>query len=325
MDNLQDGLMTFIRKDNLLELLGIHADESAPMDRVLQSRVEKLQDLFATMLIKKDRTVGTMLALLRTILLSNLIEATSVRLQQALQGFHPRDAEGTEKAIQAPAHEFLEVEIKMGTQSSEAKPTKSSYCPEAWDPRTEVARQVKLSYYDAKTCERRIEIAESVDEVVLFWEPTAAEPDARRCVRLCRKNHTSRLYPLEQIRIRFTGGKLVGYGAAVWPLRDWLRKEFIPFYIHHSPTVDRMNKKGRKYLGEIFDHFMQYPFSMHSDSLRRFGLHQPNSDDPKFILRIVEHLQGMTDRYLERLYSRLFMPGSYGMEIVEVSLVDGDA
>lgn len=324
LDNLQDGLMSFMKGNNLLELLGVHGQEASRMSPVLQSRVEKLRDLFATIEAKRDRTVGTMLALLRTILLSNLIEATSLRLKQALEGPPASALSKKSKPPLVPPHQLLEVEVALGPEQAMGQPTASSYCLEAWDPRDEIERRIRLSHYDAKTLARQTQTEERAGDIQLLWEPNAAEPDNRRHVQVYVQDKPLGSYPLEQIRIRFTGSKVVGYGPEVLPLRNWLRKNFIPENIHNSATVDRMNKKGSKYLNEIFDHFMQYPFSMHSASLRRFRMQRPNPDDPKFVLRIVEHLQGMTDRYLERLYSRLFIPGNYGMEIDEVSLVDGD-
>lgn len=324
LDNLQDGLMSFMKGNNLLELLGIRPQEASRMSPVLQSRVEKLRDLFATIEAKQDRTVGTMLALLRTILLSNLIEATSCRLKQALEGLPASTSSKKSTPPLVPPHKLLEVEIALGPERSMGQPTASSYCAEAWEPPDEIERRISLIHYDAKTLARQTQTEERPGDIQLLWEPNAAEPDYRRHVQIYAQGKPLGSYPLEQIRIRFTGSKVVGYGPEVLPLRNWLRKDFIPEYIHNSATVDRMNNKGSKYLREIFDHFMRYPFSMHSASLRRFRMQSPNPDDPKFVLRIVEHLQGMTDRYLERLYSRLFIPGNYGMEVDEVSLVDGD-
>lgn len=324
LDDLQDGLMRHIREDNLSELLGIQAHGAARMNKVLSSRVHKLRELFATIQSKKDRTVGTMLALLRTILLSNIIETTSYRLQQSMQGFNPINVTELPKPGAALPNEFLEVGINLGPQQDLPMPTASSYCPEAWELKAKVERRVKMTQHDTRSSEPQDQVEEEPDEIQLCWEPNSPNPEYRRYVHVYWKGKPFRSYPLEQIRIRHTGCKLAKYGNEVLALRDWLRKEFIPAYIHHSPMVDRMNKKGKKYIDEIFNHFMKYPFSMHSDSLRRFGIRQPNPDDPKFVLRIAEHLQGMTDRYLERLYARLFIPGSYGMELDEVSLVDGD-
>ncbi|OGO48575.1 MAG: hypothetical protein A2W37_15795 [Chloroflexi bacterium RBG_16_63_12] len=46
--------------------------------------------------------------------------------------------------------------------------------------------------------------------------------------------------------------------------------------------------------------------------------------NPAFVLRIVEHLQGMTDRYLTQEYSRLFLHETKMGEPDEIGIVDGD-
>ncbi|MGH7454057.1 MAG: dGTP triphosphohydrolase, partial [bacterium] len=84
LDELQNSLMKYINQNNLLNLLGLSTDFGVKQDKNLSSRLKKLRDLLDAIEKKKDRTVGNVLALLRTILLSNLIETTSLRLRQAL-------------------------------------------------------------------------------------------------------------------------------------------------------------------------------------------------------------------------------------------------
>lgn len=138
------------------------------------------------------------------------------------------------------------------------------------------------------------------------------------------------LYPLGNVCLTFAGAKVVGYGAEALPLRDWLRKAFIPRHLHENPVVRRMNEKGRRFLRAVFEEYHRVPTSVHSAALRRFHMWDEAVGDagrlkrqPKFVLRLVEHLQGMTDRYLNEEYRLLFLPGPQGGERISFTVVEG--
>jgi dGTP triphosphohydrolase len=92
-----------------------------------------------------------------------------------------------------------------------------------------------------------------------------------------------------------------------------------------------MNNKGQRYLEEIFKLYFNVPRIMHRNALKRFDMWEKALKDPDqlqgskaFILRIVENMQGMTDRYLNEEYNRLFQPGSRMEERNEMDMVDTD-
>lgn len=324
LDELQETLLPHLTEKNLTDLLGLSPRFGMSLDEESRSRLGKLTEMLHTIESRKDRTVGTLLALLRTILLSNLIETTSLRLTQAMS--EALVSSGLPELTAEPARpeQFLLAEIQLGAPTS-PQPTATSYCAEAWDPAARPRVFMRLQHYQRNADHTyTLTHEDRGEDWQLFWLPHAGRPEDRRQVLVLRGGRPLKAYPLGQICLRFRGCKLVGYSPAVWALRNSLREKFIPEYIHHAATVVRMNDKGSKYLQKVFAHFVASPHSMHSHSLRRFGLRHPNANDPKFILRIVEHLQGMTDRYLEQVYSHLFLPGGHHAEMDEVSLVDDD-
>jgi hypothetical protein len=307
----------------LLNLLGLSVDFGIKQDKNLASRLKKLRDLLATIEKKKDRTVGNVLALLRTILLSNLIETTSLRLRQALGGFSGANHVNNTHGDLCEENEYLTAIIRI-TPDHISQPAPALPCPEAWDPTLQIDRDVKLIHLNYDGHSYRQEHTETSSEIKLIWQQNATRAAQRRMVQVSEGDYSGWRYHLGHLCVKILGSKVVGYSPEVLQLRNWLRKEFIPNYIHRNSMVMRMNDKGQKYIREVFEHFIASPFSMHSRSLKRFGMNKPDPKDPKFLLRIAEHLQGMTDRYLQQVYAHLFLPGGQVFEPDEVTLVDGD-
>jgi hypothetical protein len=108
---------------------------------------------------------------------------------------------------------------------------------------------------------------------------------------------------------------LIGYSEDVNGLRRRLKNEVIVNRLHASTSVQRMDHKGRHFLTELFNMFHETPEQLSKTSFESYGLGKLSPAELKeqhreaFSLRVVENLQGMTERFMEEEYARLFLPG----------------
>jgi len=108
---------------------------------------------------------------------------------------------------------------------------------------------------------------------------------------------------------------LIGYHKDIDKLRNRIKESVIKRGLHDSMSVQRMDHKGKFFLEALFKLFDESPEQLPTASFEHYGLGgmtaaELEAEHPDaFYLRIVENLQGMTERFLEEEYSRLFLPG----------------
>jgi dGTPase len=102
--------------------------------------------------------------------------------------------------------------------------------------------------------------------------------------------------------VRAAPRPLVGFGPAVRQLKAAL-EGFLQARVYHHGRVMRMAHKGRRFLTELFAELCRAPEQLperHARRWRQQGLPLP---------RVVgDYLAGMTDRYAQQEYARLFQP-----------------
>jgi predicted deoxyguanosinetriphosphate triphosphohydrolase len=312
--------------EDLLGLTGrfVHQHRDAPR---MQSRILKMQSLKEEIRNGDDCTVGTVLAFLRSILISNLIEASYTRLIHAMYGMSEIDPHFFNPP--STTHEATQDDLIWLHFEIDRSPDLkiSGYCPEAWD--VEPTKR-KATVQTFTRTEQEIEnFAPSEEAVQVIWYSRTTNMSESRRVIVWREDGTVWGYPLGNVCITFGGAKLIGYDKNLLDLRSWLRREFIPERLHRNSKILRMNDKGQRWLSDLFNLFYERPHVIHHKALARFGMWQMANEDPKrlkqdpaFILRLVEHLQGMTDRYLAEEYARLLLHESKMTETDEMSVVD---
>jgi dGTP triphosphohydrolase len=316
-----------IKSDSLNELLGLspHFGNLIRDDTRLQSRAMKFHALLDE-IYAGPCTMGIVLAFLRNMLLSNIIEASAWRLRACLAGSPTSVIEHQPASTRmAGPDELIWLNFSVAAPPS---PTQSSYCADAWevDPANRNASLQTFRRADGRPEPTSDRIVENVKAA---WNMKTADPQLSRHVMVQRESGQVIAYPLGNVCITIDGAKIIGYHSNMLEFRRELRKGFIPEHLHRAPVVFRMNNKGQRYLTQIFDLYYNVPRIMHRSALRRFDMWEKAVEAPEqlrqskaFILRIVENLQGMTDRYLTEEYNRLFQPGAKMEERNEMDMVD---
>lgn len=327
LSDLREGLLKWIHVDELPDLLGLTARLGHTEDPLGRSRVRKLLELLEVIRQGDDCTVGIVLAFLRSVLISNLVEASYSRLLRSMAGGAPDRLQAVPRVtVKAGPPDLLWVHINIGRWPG---PTRDSYCPQAWEVNPAECQTTLQTF---RRSGNRVQPTSDLawEPARLWWVMKSLDPFQSREVIVERGDGKVWAYPLGSVCLTYGGAHLVGYDENLLGLRDWLRGQFIPDYLHHNSTVLRMNDKGQRFLADLFALYYSTPSLMHRSALERYQMWQAASASPEalqqrksFVLRIVEHLQGMTDRYLEQEYARLFMPGGSVSERDEVGIVDG--
>jgi dGTPase len=93
---------------------------------------------------------------------------------------------------------------------------------------------------------------------------------------------------------------LVGLGPEVQALKVAL-EEFLHRAVYRHPRVMRMATKGRRFLRALFEEYCRAPMQL-PERYRRRAL------DGQLERTVCDYLAGMTDRYAQNEYLRLFQP-----------------
>lgn len=329
LSELRSELSKRIREADLEDLLGltarfVHKDRSASR---MQSRIGKMQNLLKEIREGNDCTVGTVLAFLRSVLISNLAEASYSRLIHAMAGSVPGYLKTRDINQWAGPDDLIWLHFEI---EGPPGPTATSYCSESWeaDP---VNRKVTAQTFHRTDNEVVADSEPAVENIRVGWISRTTDPAESRKIIIERQDGKVWDYPLGNVCITFGKSKLVGYDKNLLELRHWLRREFIPDRLHNASVVFRANDKGQRWLDRLFRLYFSTPKIIHRRALERFDMWEMASkspgelqQSPAFVLRIVEHLQGMTDRYLTEEYTRLFLHEMKMSEPNEICIVDGD-
>jgi predicted deoxyguanosinetriphosphate triphosphohydrolase len=331
LDDLRNALIPHLKESeqDLKEMLGlsarfIHREPNAPR---IQSRVSKLLSLIHEIRNGTDCTVGTVLAVLRSIFLSNIIETSYSRLVYAMAGTTTGIFDPPSAADEADPDDLVWLHFDIQAPRG---PLDHSYCSEAWDVKP-IQRKVTIQTFRRTDDNVRIVTTPIQEDVQVYWYSRTTNLAESRNIIIRRQDGTVRQYPLGNVCITFGRAKLIGYDNKLLALRQWLRHDFIPNQLHKASMVVRMNDKGQRWLNRLFELYFDRPQIINRRALERFHMwnqahNKPDQlrAEPAFVLRIVEHLQGMTDRYLTEEYSRLFLHERTVGRQEEITLVDGD-
>lgn len=97
---------------------------------------------------------------------------------------------------------------------------------------------------------------------------------------------------------RATGSRLVDYSPDRRELNRQLRG-YLYENLYYNPIVHEPNQRGMRMLERLFRHFLENPRELGDQSLKRADLEGlPRA--------VCDYLSGMTDRYAQREYSRVF-------------------
>jgi dGTPase len=135
---------------------------------------------------------------------------------------------------------------------------------------------------------------------------------------------TARRLEAAQIRsvedVRGHGAELVGFSAAVAQLRSGLTR-FLKDRVYHHHRVLRMTANGKRILQALFAEYVRSPELLPEKHLRRWtgadavigppapGWVTANRQPMASLERVVgDYLAGMTDRFAQQEYRRLFLP-----------------
>jgi dGTP triphosphohydrolase len=315
-------------KRELKDILGlsarfIHREPGSPR---IQSRVSKLLSLIHEIRTGTDCTVGTVLAVLRSIFLSNIVETSYSRLIHAMAGTTTGIFDPPSVTNEAGPDDLIWLHFDIQAPHG---PLEDSYCAEAWDI-DPTQRTVEIrTFHRATSNIQPVTVVQ--EDAQVYWYSRTTNLVETRTVIIRRQDGTVWQYPLGNVCITFGGAKLIGYDNKLLDLRKWLRGEFIPDRLHKASMVVRMNDKGQRWLEQLFELYLERPQIINRRALQRFHMWKQAHDSPAqlqakpaFVLRIVEHLQGMTDRYLTEEYSRLFLHERTVGREEEITLVDGD-
>jgi dGTPase len=114
-------------------------------------------------------------------------------------------------------------------------------------------------------------------------------------------------------RVRQSNETLVGFGADLLALKTGLERFLQERVYHHHETLRRA-EKGKRFLKELFGAFVSQPELLPDRHLRRWtgapARLQPASGFRRMSLECVvaDYLAGMTDRFAQQEYRRLFLP-----------------
>jgi dGTPase len=113
--------------------------------------------------------------------------------------------------------------------------------------------------------------------------------------------HNLRRYRIRTVEdVRQTPAMIVGLGPEVQALQAGL-EEFLHARVYHHHRVMRMAAKGRRFLRALFEEYCRCPEELPERYLRRARAGQVQRT-------VCDYLAGMTDRYAQDEYLRLFQP-----------------
>jgi dGTPase len=135
----------------------------------------------------------------------------------------------------------------------------------------------------------------------------------------CRLNE-SRIHSVDDIRA--AAGPLVGFTPRVQELKSGLER-FLTGRVYQHHRVLRMTANGKRVLQALFSEFCKSPALLPEKHLRRWTGANNVAGAPSLgwvtaarnsidcLERVVgDYLAGMTDRYAQQEYRRLFLPSS---------------
>ena len=88
-------------------------------------------------------------------------------------------------------------------------------------------------------------------------------------------------------------------------------RAFLYDNVYRAPQVHGEFEKARKILFDLYEYFLKNKDAFVRENIRMFEEKAVDIDDRTFYeRRVCDFIAGMTDRYVQNLYSRIFMPSS---------------
>jgi dGTPase len=88
-------------------------------------------------------------------------------------------------------------------------------------------------------------------------------------------------------------------------------REFLYENVYRAPQVHREFEKAKKILFDLYEYFLKNKDAFVRENIRMFEEKAVDIDDnTSYERRVCDFIAGMTDRYVQNLYSRVFMPSS---------------
>ena len=101
--------------------------------------------------------------------------------------------------------------------------------------------------------------------------------------------------------VRSSTTRLVAFSAELHSLRAPLKRLLWERFYHHY-RVERMADKARRFIGQLFDHYVRHPNELPHTTRSRVE----RGDDVRRV--VCDYIAGMTDRYCLEEYRKLFDP-----------------
>ena len=135
-----------------------------------------------------------------------------------------------------------------------------------------------------------------------------------RCKDVLGKNHATRISTMIKDVIASTkvvnGEMKLSISPRLYETMLHLRA-FLYDNVYRAPQVHGEFEKARKILFDLYEYFLKNKDAFVLENIRMFEEKAVDVDDrTSYERRVCDFIAGMTDRYVQNLYSRVFMPSS---------------
>ena len=135
-----------------------------------------------------------------------------------------------------------------------------------------------------------------------------------RCKDVLGENHAARISTMIKDVIastRIVDGKMeLSISPRLYETMVHLRA-FLYDNVYRAPQVHGEFEKARKILFDLYEYFLKNKDAFVRENIRMFEEKAVDIDDrTSYERRVCDFIAGMTDRYVQNLYSRVFMPSS---------------
>ncbi len=131
-----------------------------------------------------------------------------------------------------------------------------------------------------------------------------------KCKEVLGRDHGTRISTMIKDVIASTrvvdGEMLIAISPHVYEAMTELRT-FLYDNVYRAPEVHTEFEKARKLLFDLYEYFLKDKDAFVSESTRMFE-EKTLIDDAPYERRVCDFIAGMTDRYAQNLYSKIFMP-----------------
>ena len=296
-DKLIHFVKTNIKEEQLKTMLGLTEEFGHVSNgEEIEVRVQKFRDTYNDIVNNKNISTGNILSFIKGLLISNIIENSFFKIFSYLESSKFRKHGDLQKLKQKKIDTNKQYEFEIKIYSD---------------------KKATLVVFTNDTTSEIV----TTDAYRIKWVHKSENPEDCQNVKIeyiTNNNLVAGEIPLKSIQIYFDLSirkRLIDFSEDVNVSIIENAKKLIRKNIHRSSRVNKLNEKGKYFISKVFERYYQNPLQMHRKALERGGFLDAALDDKKhlqkkedFILRLVEHIQGMTDRFISNEYSKLFIP-----------------